>query len=220
MIIGFAGKAASGKTTAARYIQGQLDSDIVILPMAQMLRQEVEDFIRTVDGETNVPLIYGDQDDKVKIFYIDEQRAMEQCPVWAGFMADHQEIQDRPGQTAVSVRRILQWWGTEYRRTQDPDYWTKAWERKLSEYNLRKTHILVDDVRFINELNVIKKHGGTFIKIERPGFNGANNHSSENSLDGYDGWNLILCNDGSLEEFQHQALEKVSQLFEENLHDK
>ncbi len=217
MIIGFAGKAASGKTTAARYIQAQLDIDIVILPMAQMLRQEVEDFIRSVGGDDNVPLIYGDQDDKVKIFHIDEQRAIEQCPQWLGFVTEHHDIQDRPGQTAASVRRILQWWGTEYRRAQDHDYWTKAWERKLSEYDLDTVHILVDDVRFINELNTIKKHGGAFIKIERPGFNGANNHSSENSLDGYDDWNLVICNDGSLEEFQRKSLEKVSPLLEGEL---
>jgi hypothetical protein len=209
MIIGFAGKAASGKTTAARYIQAQLDCEIVILPMAQMLRQEVEDFIRSVDGDDNIPLIYGDQDDKIKIFYIDEQQALKQCPQWAGFISDHHDIQDCPRQTAVSVRRILQWWGTEYRRAQDYDYWTKAWERKLLEYDLTATHVLVDDVRFINELMMIKKHGGTFIKIERPGFNGANNHSSENSLDGYDDWDLVIRNDGTLDDFLRRVASDV-----------
>lgn len=205
MIIGFAGKAASGKTTAAKHLLEQSGSEIVILPMAQMLREEVENFIRQIGSEDRVPLIYGDQDDKVRIFHIDEQRALKCCPVWSSFMVAHQDIQDQPGQSAVSVRRILQWWGTEYRRAQDHDYWTKAWERKLQEYDLTTTHVLVDDVRFVNELNIIKKHGGTFIKIERPGFNGANNHSSENSLDHYSDWNLVIQNDGSLEQFKQQA---------------
>ncbi|MEE4253046.1 MAG: hypothetical protein V2I50_03280 [Desulfuromusa sp.] len=105
----------------------------------------------------------------------------------------------------MTVRRILQWWGTEYRRAQDPDYWTKAWEKKLQEYDLTQTHIIVDDVRFVNELNIIEKQGGIFIKIERPGFNGANNHSSENSLDHYDNWHLVIPNDGSLEEFKQKT---------------
>ena len=205
MIIGFAGKAASGKTSAAKHLLEQSSSNIVILPMAQMLREEVENFIRAVGAEDQVPLIYGDQDDKIRIFYIDEKRALEQCSVWSNFMAAHQDIQDHPGQSAVSVRRILQWWGTEYRRAQDHDYWTKAWEKKLQEYDLANTHVLVDDVRFVNELNIIKKHGGTFIKIERPGFNGANNHSSENSLDHYSDWTLVIQNDGSLEQFKQQA---------------
>jgi len=205
MIIGFAGKAASGKTTAAKHLLEQSDLNIIILPMAQMLREEVANFIRQIGAEKYVSLVYGDQDDKVRIFYVDEKRALENCPVWKSFVVDHHEIQDQPGQSAVTVRRILQWWGTEYRRAQDHDYWTKAWERKLGEYDLDSTHILVDDVRFVNELNIIKKHGGTFIKIERPGFNGANNHSSENSLDHYSDWNLVIQNDGSLEQFKQQA---------------
>jgi hypothetical protein len=209
MIIGFAGKAASGKTSAAKHLLQQSTLKIEILPMAQMLREEVEDFIRQVGAEKYIPLVYGDQDDKVRVFHIDENRAIKNCPVWSGFVANHHEIQDQPGQSALTVRRILQWWGTEYRRTQDPDYWTKAWEKKLEEYELRTTHILVDDVRFINELKVIEKHGGTFIKIERPGFNGANNHSSENSLDDYDDWNLIIQNDGTLEAFESQVDAKV-----------
>lgn len=213
MIIGFAGKAASGKTTAAKHLLKQSKLSMVILPMAQMLREEVENFIRQVGAETYVPLVYGDQDDKVRVFYIDEKRALENCPVWGNFVADHHEIQDQPGQSAVTVRRILQWWGTEYRRTQDPDYWTKAWEKKLQEYDLTNTHILVDDVRFVNELNIIKKHGGFFVKIERPGFDGANNHSSENSLDDYNNWDLVIQNDGSLEQFKQQAEELVLPLF-------
>ncbi len=209
MIIGFAGKAASGKTTAAKYLQTQLDLDIVILPMAQMLRTEVENFIRSVGGDEFVPLVYGDQNDKVKVFHLDQQQALNQCPEWTGFIAAHHDIQNQSGKTAVTVRRILQWWGTEYRRAQDHDYWTKAWEKKLLEYDLTTTHILVDDVRFVNELNIIKKHGGTFIKIERPGFNGANNHSSENSLDDYDDWSLVIENDGSLEQFEQKVVEQV-----------
>ncbi len=209
MIIGFAGKAASGKTTAAKHLLEQSNLNIVILPMALILREEVENFIRQVAAEAYVPLVYGDQDDKVRVFYIDEKRALENCSVWGNFVADHHEIQDRPGQSAVTVRRILQWWGTEYRRAQDPDYWTKAWEKKLLEYDLVSTHILVDDVRFINELNIIKKHGGIFIKIERPGFDGANNHSSENSLDDYSDWHLVIQNDGSLEQFKQQTEEFI-----------
>lgn len=208
MIIGFAGKAASGKTTAARYLM-ELQDNIVILPMAVVLRQEVENFIRQVGAEDKVSLVYGDQDDKVRVFYVDEKKALQLCPVWTGFVTMNQDIQDRPGQTAVTVRRILQWWGTEYRRAQDPDYWTKAWEKKLQEYDLSQTHIIVDDVRFVNELEVIKNNGGRFVRIIRPGFNGANNHSSENSLDDYDAWDLVIDNDGSLEAFKQRSKELV-----------
>lgn len=215
MIIGFAGKAASGKTTAARYLLEQSDANVVILPMAQVLREEVETFIRQVGAVDQVPLIYGDQDDKVRVFYVDEQRALGQCPEWIDFVEKNGEIQDKSGQSAVSVRRILQWWGTEYRRAQDHDYWVNAWEKKLQQYDLKNIHILVDDVRFVNELNIIKKHGGIFIKIERPGFNGANNHSSENSLDHYSDWSQVVLNDGSLEQFvRHVGISMLPLLVE------
>jgi hypothetical protein len=149
-----------------------------------------------------VPLVYGDQDDKVRVFYVDEQKALQYCPKWADFVADHSEIQDREGQTAVTVRRILQWWGTEYRRTEDADYWTKAWSRKVEQLDLERAHVLIDDVRFMNELIAIKEHDGLIIKIERPGFDGANNHASETSLDDYAAWDGTIVNDGTLEEFR------------------
>lgn len=202
MIIGFAGKAATGKTTAARHMAPLMDRECRIVPMAMLLRDEVEGFLRAVGAEASVPLVYGDQDDKVRVFYVDEQRALVHCPRWDHFISANREIQDRPGQTAVTVRRILQWWGTEYRRTDDPDYWTKAWSRKVEQFDLEHTHVLVDDVRFMNELSTIRAHDGLIIKIERPGFDGANNHASETSLDDYDAWDETVVNDGTLDEFK------------------
>jgi hypothetical protein len=201
MIIGFAGKAASGKTTAARHLLNHKDIKMTILPMASLLRDEVEAFLRAAGAEQQVPLVYGDQEDKIRIFYIDEAKALAACPQWLEFAEYNADIQDRAGKTAVSVRRILQWWGTEYRRNQDADYWTKAWEKKLEQLDLSQTHVLVDDVRFMNELEMIRKHGGFFIRVERPGFNGANDHSSENSLDGFDAWDVVIINDAGLETF-------------------
>lgn len=209
MILGFAGKAASGKTTAARHLAPLLDRETLIVPMAMVLRDEVEDFLRNCAAEEHVPLVYGDQEDKLRIFHIDEAAALRQCPQWREFIAENSDIQDRPGQTALSVRRILQWWGTEYRRAQDPDYWTKAWERKVRHFDLKATHILVDDVRFMNELVTIKGLGGLIVKIERPGFAAAGNHASETSLDHFSDWDRVILNNGSLEEFKSKVEDLV-----------
>ena len=214
MIIGFAGKAATGKTTAARHLAEVLDVPVKIVPMAMMLRDEVETFLRHVGAEDHVPLLYGDQADKVRIFYVEEKRAVHFCPQWSQFVAANRDIQDRTGQSAVTVRRILQWWGTEYRRAQDPDYWTKAWDRKVAEFDLDQILVLVDDVRFGNELDMIRAHGGLIVKIERPGFEGANQHSSETSLDDYAAWDGVIVNDGSLAEFQRKAERVVNGFLE------
>jgi hypothetical protein len=202
MIIGFAGKAASGKTTAAKYLQNCLVGETLIIPMATVLREEVEEFLRRAGADEHVSLVYGCQEDKVRVFHVETSRALAACSQWRHFQAEHQAIQVSAEMTAVTVRRLLQWWGTEYRRAQDPDYWTKAWGRKVEQYDLSRSHVLVDDVRFLNELNVIRAHGGLIVKIERPGFLGANNHSSETSLDGFTAWDTIVVNDGTLEDFK------------------
>jgi len=209
MIIGFAGKAASGKTTAARHLAPLLDRETLIVPMAMVLRDEVEAFLRAVGADEYVSLVYGCQDDKLRVFYIDETKALQQCPQWRSFVVEHGDIQDRPGQTALSVRRILQWWGTEYRRAQDPDYWTKAWERKVASYDLARVHVLVDDVRFMNELQTLRKMDALIVKIERPGIAAAGNHASETSLDDYQDWHLVIRNAGTLAEFKQQAADLV-----------
>jgi hypothetical protein len=214
MILGFAGKAATGKTTAAKHMAPLLDKECRIVPMAMVLRDEVEAFLRAIGADESVPLVYGCQDDKVRVFYVDEENALGRCPQWAHFVDENREIQDRPGQTAVTVRRILQWWGTEYRRAQDPDYWTKAWGRKVEQFDLARLHVLVDDVRFINELNVIKEHGGLIVKIERPGFDGANNHASETSLDEYQAWHRVVVNNGTLDAFKAQVEQLAVELMQ------
>jgi hypothetical protein len=202
MLIGFAGKAASGKTTAAHFLKNILPGETLIIPMAMVLRDEVEDFLRRSGAAEHVPLVYGSQEDKVRVFQVDTARALTACPDWAHFLVEHRDLQDQPGHSAVTVRRLLQWWGTEYRRAQDPDYWTKAWGRKVEQYDLSRVHILVDDVRFMNELQVIRAHGGLIVKIERPGFLGANSHASETSLDDFSEWDAIVVNDGTLAAFE------------------
>ena len=67
----------------------------------------------------------------------------------------------------------------------------------------------------MNELKAIKDHNGLIIKIERPGFNGANSHASETSLDDYADWDGTIVNDGSLVEFKA----KIEQLADVLLRD-
>lgn len=212
MIIGFAGKAASGKTTAAHYMQEHLPGEVQIIPMAQVLRGEVEVFLRSIGAEEHVPLVYGCQEDKVRVFHVDAKQAGNACPLWSHFIAEHADIQNSPQQTALTVRRILQWWGTEYRRAQDPEYWTKAWANLVESLDLNNIHILIDDIRFINELSTVRNEQGLIVKIERPGFNGAGNHASETSLDDYTDWHRVIINDGSLDDLGKQITAMTAEL--------
>jgi phosphomevalonate kinase len=61
------------------------------------------------------------------------------------------------------VRALLQWWGTELRRSQDEDYWVK----KGMEMIERSTAdlVIVTDVRFANEAEIIRDHGGIVAEV-------------------------------------------------------
>lgn len=75
------------------------------------------------------------------------------------------------GKKTKFSRWIMQRIGTDVVRNQiDPDYWTKILLRRI--LNIKRTSrlgfIVVDDIRFKNEADVIQRCGGILFKIERP----------------------------------------------------
>lgn len=86
--------------------------------------------------------------------------------------------------------KLLQWWGTEYRRAQNPDYWANQWKAAV---NPNADFVLTTDMRFYNEAVAVKALGGTTIQVNRLNVDGTpfvdtsrvKNHPSETQLDGY-----------------------------------
>ncbi|MCZ2108547.1 MAG: hypothetical protein LC118_03085 [Dehalococcoidia bacterium] len=70
--------------------------------------------------------------------------------------------------TKDAFRPLLQVWGTDFRRAQDPDYWCRALEtrirRSMAEDSSRR--LVVDDCRFPNEYNLLKSLGFKFVTLE------------------------------------------------------
>lgn len=107
----------------------------------------------------------------------------------------------------VNIRKTLQYWATEIRRTQDENYWVKK-AIKLSYENLADgKSVYMTDVRFPNEADAVLGAFGTVIRLnispevqqqrimKRDGINvseNARNHSSETSLDDYVKFNAIV----------------------------
>jgi transposase-like protein len=99
---------------------------------------------------------------------------------------------------AEKQRHLLQWWGTEYRRAQDPDYWVKKLVARVQADQPR--FALIADVRFpINELEICDIR----VRMDRPGFEIADgqHHISEELLDALpdSGWHHILSSTSSTE---------------------
>lgn len=76
-------------------------------------------------------------------------------------------------------RYAMQTLGTEWgRNTISETLWLDAWQRTMPEGD-----IIVDDVRFDNEFDLIKSLGGLVIEIQRIGTDKNDQHNSEKGLD-------------------------------------
>ena len=65
------------------------------------------------------------------------------------------------------IRPVLQVWGTEFRRAVDPDYWVKKAEKHIEVWQNRTSRqIIFTDVRFWNEINMLRGRGFMIIKID------------------------------------------------------
>jgi len=77
------------------------------------------------------------------------------------------------------MRTLLQWWGTDYRRKEDEDYWINSHKETYDEFLSDPENIAIcDDVRFPNELKYVSRLGGLNLWLERTTDN-SQAHSSE-----------------------------------------
>jgi hypothetical protein len=99
-------------------------------------------------------------------------------------------------------RGILQWWGTEWRRHQDLNYWIDKTRAKILSLESINELIVVTDVRFPNEAALIEELGGLVVRVSRPEADTVvDPHSSEVLMDGHP-FKTILYNTGSLEDLR------------------
>ena len=100
-----------------------------------------------------------------------------------------------------TIRQLLQKFGTEVGRNISPNLWVDALmndyiKAKLDGY---EEDWIVTDVRFENEAEAIRENGGILIRLNRnTGFN--DQHSSETALDNYKNFDLVIDNNGTIDE--------------------
>ena len=122
-----------------------------------------------------------------------------QLDAWDNVTPD--EVWAKP--TTPNMRALLQWWGTEYRRAKDPLYWV----RRVAHAIEPERDYFITDVRFPNEVALVRALGGVIVRIER----GApvNGHISERTIDEIHP-DVVIRNNGSVAEL-HAAMRKVLQ---------
>lgn len=109
-----------------------------------------------------------------------------------------------------SPRQILQWWGTQYRRAQDPLYWVKRFEHRVRQHQEAGIqHIVVTDVRFADEAATIRALGGQIWRLHRPNLPASGTgHVSEVTGLEFDPEATIL-NSGSLDALHYATLQTL-----------
>ncbi len=107
--------------------------------------------------------------------------------------------------THAEVRRFLQRLGTEgVRDVLGQDTWVQLAERSMP---VGKS-VIVTDVRFANEAEMIRRLGGKLIRIRRPGFKPEVTHASEEYPFEPD---ETILNDGTIEELHAKMMAAVCQ---------
>lgn len=93
----------------------------------------------------------------------------------------------------MTVREIMQWYGTEVVRAVDPNYWIDGMRHTTN--CLRANYIIIDDVRFPNEAEFVHDQGGLLVRLYpytgyREPADGTL-HESETALDEFTQWDIV-----------------------------
>lgn len=165
IIIGLTGLAGAGKDTVADTLVTH--AGFVKIAFAKALRLEVAGAFRLGGHEH----ILSERINKERPQAL---LALCQCQDPA-FVALVSRIEDTPSHYEFmrrfrTPRQIMQLWGTEYRRAQQPNYWsTKVAMHVAAGISDGVDRWVITDCRFDNEAQAIRSLGGEIWQVVRPG---------------------------------------------------
>ncbi len=170
MILGFAGRKQSGKTTCSEFVLSYFNGILNSAKIYNFADPLKKDICMNILGLT-YEQCYGEDIDKNTITNIQ----------WDG--------------KSLTAREVMQFIGTDIFRKMKRDVWTNA---TINRINQEKSKLaIIADCRFPNEVESIKSAGGLVIKLMRNPYN--SDHDSETSLDthnyDHDNFDLVVHND-------------------------
>lgn len=215
LILGFGNKARNGKDTAAESIRDYFANDYDnglfapsvttgIFKFATALYAEVEDLI----GQNGMEQVFSGS------FHLPIPRFDDDTPNWIDIPSWVTPGDPTPAPMAKYGKhpKLLQWWGTEYRRTYfGTNYWV---DRLFASIPANLDIAMISDTRFPNEADGVKQRGGYAVNVQRLREDGTQyfssdrpvDHPSETALDGYN-WDYYLkAKSGDVAWVQEQAI--------------
>jgi hypothetical protein len=175
--------------------------DIRKYSFADALRREVNAALTRAGGAVNLLVTNR------PTHFIQANEAFIEFPDWV-VLEENPEVNEQ--YPFGKHRTLYQWWGTEYRRSIDDDYWVRQTAQVIE---LEKPQIaLIPDMRFPNEMAFALQYGET-VRVDRAGLP-PSTHASETALQDVsdEDWSIILENNGTLEEFLEGAVTVFDEL--------
>jgi hypothetical protein len=186
-LIGLTGPAGAGKDTVAQCLQAV--AGFHITAFADPLREEVAHAFA-------IPVEFLTAREAKE--YPISAMAICRCSD-AGFrlaMAGQLSMAPR------SPRQIMQWWGTEYRRAQDVTWWTKRTNHRIEMASLHGDPLAITDVRFPDEADLIRRHGGSIWQVKRPGLQATEGTHASAVTGNEFAPDVVIENDGGLDDLR------------------
>ena len=134
-------------------------------------------------------------------------------------LAEYKEVVDP--RYGVTPRQLMQVVGTDLLRhelvkhfPEIPNIWVSRMHEFIASAKAEGMNVVVEDVRFPEEVACIRKHGGKLVLVTRPDQQQQNGltHESESYV-GALPWDSLIVNNGSVSELQAKALELSSSTF-------
>lgn len=128
--------------------------------------------------------------------FLEERGKKVACIPYGQYVKDTAKlIWNWDGEKDKKGRELLQWWGTDIVRAQDPNFWVDSVVRLAKVIDKYVDYLIVDDCRFVNEIqgwygDIYCNWRPFTIRVERPGHENAltpeqRRHPSETELDDY-----------------------------------
>jgi len=176
-LIGISGRKNSGKSTLAEELCKKYNG--VQIAFADPLKWVAVNIMGLPAAQ-----VYGN----------DEAKKNKTQYQWKDMPFEH----TRSAEDYLTVRNMLQVFGTEIFRRIDPDIWVKALIRRIDSCYKNEELVVVDDVRFPNEVKGLQSKGGYVIRLTRGVM--LDEHVSETSLDCWQGFDYKVIGDCNKEE--------------------
>lgn len=156
ILIGISGKKTSGKTTCAEIIKELFPNKTIIINFGDAVKESLKVIFDFSDSE-----LYGDDKEKVNEFW------------------------------NITPREVMQFYATDLMRNQmlikfnniGTNLWVKCVEKKINKLLDKDIIVIIADLRFMNEYEMIKRYNGITLRINRNNTEIYDKHQSEIELD-------------------------------------